>query len=63
MMTFPPGTSETGWAIPEEGRAPEWGDGQQVGPMEVGRSGDLEEMRSSVSGIYGNKESVRGEGT
>lgn len=34
MMAFPPGTPETGWAIPEEGRAPEWRDGQQVGPME-----------------------------
>lgn len=33
-MTFPPGTPETGWAIPEEGRVPEWGDRQQVGPLE-----------------------------
>lgn len=45
-MTFPPGTSETGRAIPEERRAPEWGDGQQVRPMDGDSSGDLEGVRS-----------------
>lgn len=45
-MTFPPGTPETGWAIPEEGRAPERGDGQQVGPLE----GEAKGLRRNLWG-------------
>lgn len=30
VMAFSPGTAEAGWAIPEEGRAAEWGGRQQV---------------------------------
>lgn len=61
-MTFPPGTPEIGWAIPEERRAPEWGDRQQVGPRSGARPRRDEELWR-IEGLYGGKGPVRGEGT
>ena len=50
-MVFPPGTPETGWAILEEGRTPEWGDGQQVSPT-VGWGGRNWEPRRNEALIH-----------
>lgn len=62
MMAFSPGTPETGWPIPEEGRAPEWRDGQQVGPMEGAGHRDQKVMGSSAPGACGDEGLASGEG-
>ena len=53
MMTFPSGTPETGWAVPEEGRAPERGDGQQVGPMEGEAKGPRKDEELNPRNLWG----------
>lgn len=50
MVVFSPGTPEAGWAVPEEGRAAEWGGRQQVSRSE------LEVMGSSAPELSGNED-------
>lgn len=61
-MAFPPGTPETGWAIPEERRAAEWGDGQQASPMKEGGKWPRRDEELDPR-TYGDEGPVVGEGT
>nr|XP_012318646.1 F-BAR and double SH3 domains protein 1 isoform X3 [Aotus nancymaae] len=60
-MAFSPGTPETGWPIPEEGRAPEWRDGQQgTENLQRAQAEVLQSVRelSRSRKLYGQRERV-----